>query len=332
MARSRRRVGRWLARGALLLVVLFVLAAAGAFGVEALNAARDRRNHPAPGQLVDVGGYRLHIYCTGPAAAVGAPTVILEGMSGASVPHWSWVQRALEADERVCSYDRAGYGWSDAGPGSRDLTNAANDLQALLAGAGEEGPFVVVGHSLGGLIARRYAADHPDRVVGLVLVDSSHPQQFVRHPEYRADIDASAGMLQAAPLLARFGLLRLYVRGNVDFGNLPPEAQDALLASWSSTKHWQAEADALAGYDAFFEQAQALRPLDDLPLTVVTAGGNAQSGWTALQDDLATLSTNTVHLTIAGATHASLTLNREHAERVSDAIRDTVRRAMSDPE
>jgi pimeloyl-ACP methyl ester carboxylesterase len=296
-------------------------------GLEAWTASRDARSHPAPGRLVDVGGYRLHLYCTGPPSRAGAPTVILEGMSGGSVPHWAWVQPALARQVRVCSYDRAGYGWSDLGTGPRDLARAAADLHRLVEQAGERGPFTVAGHSLGGLIVRQYAFAHSEEVSALVLIDASHPQQFIRHPEYRADMGASAGMIRMSPVAARFGLLRLYVRDNVDFGGLPPEARDALMASWSATKHWRAEAAALAAFDAFFEQAQGLSPLGNLPITVVTAGRNDLPGWVDLQSELATLSSDTVHLTIDDATHASLALDAAHAGRVSDAIRLTAERS-----
>jgi pimeloyl-ACP methyl ester carboxylesterase len=128
--------------------------------------------------MVDVGGYRLHLYCTGE----GSPTVILEAGGGNPWLSWYQVQPQVAQFTRVCSYDRAGLGWSDPSPKPRTTKVIADELHTLLHNAGITAPFVLVGHSLGGLDARMFASQYPSEAVGMVLVDSSHPDQDDRFP------------------------------------------------------------------------------------------------------------------------------------------------------
>jgi len=157
------RAKRFLIRAAALVALLCV---AGAV-YQALSERRDLREHPAPGELVDVGGHRLHLHCVGS----GKPTVLLEAGLGNDVNHWSLVQLAVAEFTRVCAYDRAGLGWSDPGPLPRDAPRVVDELGRLLERSGESPPYVLVGHSNGGPYVRLYAAAHPERIAGLVLVD-----------------------------------------------------------------------------------------------------------------------------------------------------------------
>jgi pimeloyl-ACP methyl ester carboxylesterase len=124
---------------------------------------------PAPGRLVDIGGRRLHVNCSGS----GSPTVILEAGASAFALDWSLVQPEVARTNRVCSYDRAGLGWSDARPDVDTPARVVADLRRLLSAAGERPPLVLVGASWGGLYARLYLLDHAEDVTGLVLVDPS---------------------------------------------------------------------------------------------------------------------------------------------------------------
>lgn len=131
------------------------------------------KTYPPPGKLVDVGGWRLHFYCTGKSKG-NAPTVLLEAGSGDFSIDWSLVQPEVARIARVCSYDRAGSGWSELGPRPRTMRQGVYELHTALRKAGEKGPYVLVGQSLGGLIIRVFASQYSKDVAGMVLVDSTH--------------------------------------------------------------------------------------------------------------------------------------------------------------
>lgn len=139
----------------------------------AQSAASGGDSLSPPGRLVDIGGYRLHLYCTG-TASPGQPTVVLSAGSGDFAVDWGLVQSSIAESTRVCSYDRGGVGWSDPGPEPRTLRQEATELRLLLRNAGEMPPYVVVGHSVGALVVRIFQEMWPESVVGMVLVDPTH--------------------------------------------------------------------------------------------------------------------------------------------------------------
>src|SRR5918997_2828830 len=169
-----RRIGKALL---VLVIVLLALAVAGAI-YQAIATELAERAYPPPGEMVDVGGYSLHINCVGQ----GSPTVILDAGSGGMSAQWVRVQREVSGTTRVCAYDRAGMGWSEAGPDPRDAEQISGELHTLLGKAGVEGPHVLVGHSFGGMYVRTYAARYSDELAGVVLVDSSSPKQAGHRP------------------------------------------------------------------------------------------------------------------------------------------------------
>jgi pimeloyl-ACP methyl ester carboxylesterase len=177
-AHRPRRWFRWPIRLLLALLTLaLVLAASGALWQVAATAS-DHQAFPPPGQLVDVGGRQVHLQISG--VDRGLPTVVLEaGVMSASF-QWAWVQRDLAEVTRVVSYDRAGLGWSDPLPGERTPQQMVADLHLALERAGISGPYVLVGHSMGGLLVRLFAATYPNEVAGLVLIDPAHPDQLTR--------------------------------------------------------------------------------------------------------------------------------------------------------
>ena len=152
--------------------------AIGAVGgmYETAVRAHDQHAYPAPGTLYDVGGHRLHLNCSG----TGSPTVVLENGLGATSPTWTRITAEVSRTTRVCAYDRAGQGWSDDVDTPQDGLAIAADLHTLLARAGEAGPYVLVGHSAGGPYAMTYAAQYPDEVAGMVLLDSMSPVRVHR--------------------------------------------------------------------------------------------------------------------------------------------------------
>ena len=161
----RRRLLRFLGIFSLSLVGLLLLGLLS----QALASAVDASHYLAPGKLVDIGGYRLHINCTG----TGSPTVILDAGLGGTSLDWSKVQPAVAHFTRVCSYDRAGYGWSDTGPGPRTSQQIVKELHLLLVHAQVSGPYILVGHSLGGLNMRQYAYRYPGEVAEMVLLNAT---------------------------------------------------------------------------------------------------------------------------------------------------------------
>lgn len=167
----------------LLSVVLLILILAGSGLAAGARARADLKGkYPPTGRMVDVGGYRLHLYCHG----TGSPTVVMEAGMGDFGLTWGLVQPELAKTSRVCVYDRAGLGWSDPSPRPRTVAVMVDELHSLLANAGIPGPYVLAGHSLGGLVVRLYAHSYPQDVTGLVLVDSSHEEQFAPEPIQKA--------------------------------------------------------------------------------------------------------------------------------------------------
>lgn len=167
----------------LLSVVVLVLILIGSGLVAGIKARADLKvKYPPTGEMVDVGGYRLHLYCQG----TGSPTVVIEAGQGDFGLSWSLVQPELAQTSHVCVYDRAGLGWSDPSPRPRTLETMVDELYTLLTNAGIPGPYVLVGHSLGGMAVRLYAHHYPQDVAGMVLVDSSHEEQFAPEPIQKA--------------------------------------------------------------------------------------------------------------------------------------------------
>ena len=195
---------RWTGKTLLWSVVaLLVLAVSGAI-YQAVTTERAQRAYPPPGEMVDLGGHSLHIDCVGR----GSPTAVLDAGTGEMSADWVLVQREVSGTTRVCAYDRAGMGWSEMGPDPRDARQITSELHTLLSKAGIEGPYVLVGHSFGGLYMQTYAARYPEEVAGMALVDSSQPGQFSHRPVARDSYEPQT--IAVASLLARIGVVRLF--------------------------------------------------------------------------------------------------------------------------
>ena len=164
---------RWTMRIFVVLGAFLIVAALSGATYQWLATRKELAATPPPGHLVDIGGYRLHLWCTGD----GAPAVILDTGLGGSSADWGFVQPDVARFTRVCSYDRAGMGYSDPGPSPRTARRIASELAELLVRSGIGGPVVLVGASIAGFDVRVFASDHPERAAGLVLVDASHEDQ-----------------------------------------------------------------------------------------------------------------------------------------------------------
>jgi pimeloyl-ACP methyl ester carboxylesterase len=183
--------------------------------------------------MVDVGGYSLHINCVGQ----GSPTVLLDGGSGEMSADWVWVQQEVSDTTRVCAYDRAGMGWSEMGPEPRDAGQIPSELHTLLSKAGIEGPYVLVGHSFGGMYMQMYAARYPDEVAGVALVDSpTEPDQFSPRSEARDGDEPQEQSFAVVSLLARLGVVRLLSKLDPAPPELPPRQRAQIDALAPSTR------------------------------------------------------------------------------------------------
>ena len=222
----RSRGGRWLLYP--VLAVLLVASIGG--GYETVRESLDARAYPMPGQLVDVGGHRLHLHCTGS----GSPTVVLEPGGGASSSDFAWIAPAVARDTTVCVYDRAGRGWSDATDGPQDGTHIAADLHTLLERAHIPGPYVLAGHSFGGLYVQSFAAQFPDQVAGMVLLDSTAPKPGPARPP-TAVPPTSRSRRRLVSAVAHLGVGRLIAQ--FSYGTLPPRARDEARANASTARN-----------------------------------------------------------------------------------------------
>lgn len=303
--------------------VLVLMAIGGAY--EAVGVSADGGKYAMPGRLVDVGGHRLHLYCTG----VGSPTVVLEPGLGEPSPMMSgWIAPDVARGTRVCVYDRAGRGWSESASGPEDGVQVATELHTLLDRAHVNGPYVLAGHSAGGAYALNFAHLYPDQVAGVVLLDSMHPDQYTKLPGWSSFYAKLRRTSPLFPSLARLGVGRLAARSATS--GLPPQARGEERAFNSTPRAARSLRDEAAKLRTALEQAGALTSLGARPLIVVTAARDAQRGWLPLQDDLATLSTNSVHRVLANATHASLTEDQTEASKAAEAILDVVTAVRTD--
>lgn len=331
--RSRGGCLTWLVRlGQGFLILIAVLSLAG-FNYQTLATRADEQKYPAPGQLVDIGGYRLHLYCTGESKN-GSPTVILEQGLGGTSPAWAWIQPEVAKETRVCSYDRAGLGWSDSAPKGtpRDGQEVAKELHTLLQNANIAGPYVMVGHSFGGLYTLVFAHQYVDEVTGVVLLDSSHPDQWTSIPAGQALYQSNARSFSVTSILARLGVMRLRTKSQPQLG-LPDLQNQELTAFLSANKDWDAQAAEFAATIDLDNEVREAGSLGDLPLFVLTAtdhGGPAEMEqlWQGLQNKLTELSTDSVHKVLDGARHESLWADPKYASESVAAIMKVVNAAQ----
>ncbi len=289
----------------------------------------NRNERGAPGRLVDAGGLRLYVHCSGS----GTPAVVLEAALGGSSISWSLVQPDLAQLTRVCSYDCAGFGWSDPGPMPRTAGRVADELRVLLECADIRPPFLLVGHSFGGLVMRIFAARHREEVAGLVLVDPAHPEDWVTPaPKEQLKIDRGIRLCRQGLTAARFGAARV-VNGLVTLGlfgvarglarvvsrgglsredegilaplwKLPPETRKPLRQFWTQEKFFEALRSQIASISVSAAETldAAAEGYGDLPLVTIssTDPGDYRLGQ---QEALARLSSRGRHVVASNSSH-----------------------------
>jgi pimeloyl-ACP methyl ester carboxylesterase len=305
-------------------ISVFVLAIAGMIYQTAATEA-DQRKFPAPGVLVNVHGYKMHIHCVGE----GSPIIILDHAGGGSSEDWSLIQPKLAEHTRVCAYDRAGFGWSDYSPAPRTLAQQVNELHALLAGANEQGPYLLVGHSYGARLDRVFAAKYPEEVAGMVLMDPGILYDDPRYPpETQAQRKSDEDMIQAARWLSPVGLVRLLqpVMSSPMF-DLPEEARLRNASFSATSSYWQSVNGQTKVLSDVFEEERRVTALGDIPLLVLISTEPADAThkvWNQANMEMSTLSTQGSYRLIDGATHFSLVYRQKDAQICTDGILDVL--------
>ncbi|HUO17874.1 MAG TPA: alpha/beta hydrolase [Verrucomicrobiae bacterium] len=317
----------WLRRILAALVFLCLTIIVAGFLYENISEARDRRFNPMPGQLVDVNGLHMHIDCSGQ----GAPTVVLDSGLGDSYVSWRKVQPEIAKFTRVCSYDRAGLGYSDSTPQPRTSKVIAEQLHALLQAAGVAPPYIMVGHSMGGYDVRLFASLYRDEVVGMVLVDASHPDQEHRFtPELRS---MEGSWMREAEFLAYatpFGIPRL-----LSFCESQP-IERAADCNFHSAREGLAE---LKAFPQSAAEAAATGPFGDMPLIVLShdpdkpsaelpaeVAKSTNEAWEKMQEELAHLSTRGSRQVAKGSAHY---IQNDRPDIVIAAVRDVLNQTRS---
>lgn len=302
----------------MILAALVVLCLIGVL-VQGVMSATAARRYPPVGRMVSVGDHAMHLYCTGE----GGPTVVLESGLNEGALSWSAVQPALSATNRVCSYDRSGTYWSEPSKAGRSSDVIAQELMTLLTNAGEKGPFVLVGHSIGGLHVRAFSARYPDQVVGMVLVDSSHEEQNSRlgYPSW------TNLAFRVQVLVAHTGIFR--------FLNLPTHNWPALSADLKpayrelgyqnqNSNEFLQEKLAADELEATGVQANSIRP--DLPLAVLSQGGAGippaqYQASVEMHKELAALSSRSTHTVVSNSGHF---IQVDQPQVVIDAVNQVI--------
>ena len=284
----------------------------------------NRVRNPPPGQLVDVGGYRMHLYCLG----AGSPTVILD--SGLSDPWLSWhkVQPKVAEFTRVCSYDRAGLGWSDPSPNARTSKVFARELHTLLRNAKVRPPFLLVGHSMGGYDVRMFASLYRSEVAGMVLVDATHPDIFDRSPKIKRATEEWFRSFERKEYEMFFGISRLQHSCGTTHDDFP-DMRRAIECRESYLRETRAECVSVLGESA--DQVRATGSLGKLPLVVISEDPNRNSkeflsAFEQSQAELEELSTNSQRII---ATKSGHQIQLERPDVVIQAIQNVIKRSKS---
>ena len=322
---------KWITRFIVVVTLLFLLTLSTGFGYEQWSRYRASQIQP-PGKLINVNGKLSHLYCTG----TGSPTVILEaGLNEGGALTWEGARPAIDQLTRVCAYDQAGIMWSERREQPRDANHIAKDLHDLLIAANESPPYIMVGHSAGGPMIRVFTQQFSNDVAGLVLVDSSHPEQNQRFPKEILEATPFAPSLLIRTISA-FGLLRLESPDPPK--ELPTQIGETIRAYLPQSM--TGITDEIEALDSTFAQAGHTGPFGDIPIVVLTAGrfadelpwqldsktlANFRATWSKLwpelQAELTQLSTNTDQRIISNSSH---NIPLEAPDAIAQAVNDVV--------
>lgn len=308
------------------IIVFFVLATAA----QPQNIGS--QGFPSPGRMIGISGRRLHLYCTGD----GTPTLVLIAGSGAFSIDWALVQPEIAERTRVCSYDRAGLGWSDPGPAQETVEETISDLHAVLHASGEKSPYLLVGASIAGIYIQAYQHAYPQEVCGLVFSNSSNRIGFKGKDKDGLIWDLTEAEIRSAfPFPATVKKDPTPTREDDPFDRLPPDLQKVRL--WLDVRLWEKSDPAKATPDSLlswrkeflreFEATDAGKkpPLDGLPVVVVSSAPPASEAERQSRDGAAArldfLSSNTLHITAKDSGHE---IHLYQADKVVHGIAEAV--------
>lgn len=332
--RSPKHRLRWIVAGFPLVAVALLIVGAG---YQALGEHRDRQLFPQVGHSIKVGSFSLNLNCTGK----GKPTVILESGLGMPSIGWAFVQPRMARITRVCSYDRAGYGWSDPGPFPRTSREIARELHALLTNARIPPPYILVGHSFGGFNIRLFNQMYPREVAGVVFVDASQEDAESQMSDAMKAASAKSmrqlvRMDSVMGFLIDFGIARAVINENLEAQHVPAQLLAELAYLELERKYVDAISSERQSLDQSTEEAHAAGDFGDKPLIVLTAGkadtetpgvpqrdANAfLETWVGqLQPRLVELSTNGSQLVLLNSDHL---IPFEQPRAIVDAVKEVI--------
>ncbi|MCB1023618.1 MAG: alpha/beta hydrolase [Acidobacteria bacterium] len=307
---------------------------------------------PPPGQMVDVGGYKLHINCISPdgTAAEDLPTVIFEAGAGVTTPVNYWIQNGVSKTTNICVYDRAGIGWSEESNLPRDAKTVNEALHTLLDKSNIKRPFVFAGHSIAGLYMRDYVERYPDEVIGIAFLDPSHPKQYEMFnfsESQRKELDDSVvSQISTIDWLIKFGVLEVYnplLQVDGGFTSYPEKVQKQMeYLSKRPTSHNAFLAE-LRDFDKAAKQAENNKTLGDRPIVVISATKpwdknmlpdfitpeSMKSVMEKMHEEITALSTNGKRVKIDTADHMGLITNKDNAAKAVPYIIEVLRESAN---
>ena len=308
MNKSLKRVVLWV--GAAVFVAIIATT-----GLQAVLSHLSLRDNPPPGSLVELNGRKVHVLCAGE----GSPTVILEAGLPASSLTWMSVFSEIAELTRVCAYDRPGYGWSQPTTSPRTAETIVQELRVLLQSTDTQPPYILVGHSFGGLLMQLYATRFPNDFTGMVLVDSSHPDQAHRTLDLQEIDTISFAMKTLGPI----GIVRLLFpvpAGNPESRDVSVREQERELLMTSRTLR-TATREMSGLRESLRQVTESTVDLGSKPLVVLSEGRRRAESWQALQEDLSRMSTNSEWQVVDGAGHF---VQHDQPDVVVDAVRRVI--------
>jgi len=290
----------------------------GGVVLHAILTHREKKRLRPVGRMIEVGGCMMHMLATGD----GGPTVILEPGACGYFGVWEWVQQEVGKCTRVVSYDRAGLGFSEKSGGKRDAVSMARELDEMLRSAGERPPYILVGHSFGGLLVMAYAQLFPQNTAGLVLVDPWHPDQIERSPELRKQLRNFRNFFHAAAAASHLGIMRVTDLLSMMTEGLSEYERTRARMFFVSPHHLKSSARELDAWKETTDQTRSIH-FGDLPVLILSAA-EPQVEWVqqfhVMHQEMLGLSARAAHRIIPGVEHLNFITRRENAQHVSRAI------------